>query len=114
MFEHFRLQNAMLHPHSWTERGGYHGTRLPASRFDEHFGVQHPFHIERLPGRVSRGYPEFRIDGYWVTLFEPVPSDWAANWYVTDLVSLIELEDGYYLADARYPGVRIAIGVDQE
>ena len=43
-------------------------------------------------------------------LVDPWPGSWAENWYADDDV-YIDYDDGYYLYNRRYPGVRLAIVV---
>jgi len=54
------------------------------------------------------GQPRFQYDGYWVTLVDPWPGDWPANWYESDDVYLDYTGDGYYLYDSSHPNSAIA------
>ena len=54
------------------------------------------------------GYPRFSYGGFWFMLVDPWPGSWAENWYANDDV-YIEYDDGYYLCNRDYPGVRLAL-----
>jgi hypothetical protein len=97
--------------HSWAQRGGYHGYRIPEDRFRSYWGRQHYFRIYSLPMVFVGGYPRFRYDGYWVTFVDPWPEMWPANWYETDDVYLDYTDDGYYLYDLTRPGPGIAVTI---
>jgi hypothetical protein len=100
------------HEHrTWGQRGGYNGYRVPEDRFRSYWGRNHYFRIYRLPMIFVGGYPRFRYDGYWVTLVDPWPGDWAANWYETDDVYIDYTDDGYYLYDRAHPGIGIAVTI---
>ena len=96
---------------SWTQRGGYNGYRIPQARFQQYFGAGHFFRISGLPLLFVGGQPRFQYDGYWITLVDPWPETWGADWYDTDDVYLDYNDDGYYLYDRNYPGVAIAVVV---
>ena len=70
--------------HSWRERGGYNGYRVPEDRLRLYFGSNHYFRINRLPTVFVGGYPRFQYDGYWVTFVDPWPETWPPTWYATD------------------------------
>ena len=57
------------------------------------------------------GFPRFQYGGYWFSVVDPWPGDWAANWYETDDVYVDYVNDGYYMYDTRYPGVAIAVNI---
>lgn len=96
---------------SWAQRGGYNGYRIPDDRFRLYFGRQHYFRMFGLPMVFVGGYPRFQYDGYWVTLVDPWPEMWPANWYETDDVYLDYTDDGYYLYDNTRPGPGIAVTI---
>ena len=97
--------------HTWSQRGGYNGYRVPEDRFRLYFGSNHFFRISGLPMVFVGGYPRFQYDGYWVTFMDPWPEDWAPTWYETDDVYLDYTGDGYYLYDRMHPGIGIAVTV---
>jgi hypothetical protein len=96
---------------TWQQRGGYTGYRIPQDRFSLYFGAGHHFRISGLPILFVGGYPRFQYDGYWITFVDPWPDNWNPDWYETDDVYLEYTDDGYYLYDANYPGIGIAVTV---
>ncbi len=96
---------------TWQQRGGYTGYRIPDARFSLYFGIGHHFRISGLPILFVGGYPRFQYDGYWITFVDPWPDNWPPDWYETDDVYLQYTDDGYYLYDANYPGIGIAVTV---
>jgi hypothetical protein len=96
---------------TWQQRGGYNGYRIPDARFSLYFGREHHFRIANLPILFVGGFPRFQYDGYWITFVDPWPDNWPANWYETDDIYLDYTDDGYYLYDANYPGIGIAVTV---
>ena len=96
---------------TWQQRGGYHGYRIPDDRFRGYFGPEHEFRIYGLPFLVAGGYPRFQYGGYWVSTVDPWPQYWAADWYDTDDVYVVYVDNGYYLFNRRYPNVGIAISI---
>jgi hypothetical protein len=96
---------------SWGQRGGYNGYRIPENRFRQYFGRDHFFRIGGLPLVFVGGQPRFQYDGYWVTLMDPWPEDWAPDWYETDDVYLDNTGDGYYMYDRMHPGIPIAVTI---
>jgi hypothetical protein len=95
--------------HTWQQRGGYNGYRVPDDRFRLYFGTGHFFHIGSLPLLFVGGYPRFQYDGYWVTLMDPWPDDWPPLWYESDNLYIDWGGDGYYLYDNNYPGIGLAV-----
>jgi len=96
---------------TWAQRGGYNGYRIPDDRFRLYFGRPHPFRIYGLPLLFVGGYPRFQYDGYWMTLADPWPESWPANWYETDDVYMDYTDDGYYLYDLTRGGPGLAVTV---
>jgi hypothetical protein len=96
---------------TWGQRGGYNGYRVPEDRFRGYWGRPHPFRIYTLPLLFVGGYPRFRYDGYWVTLVDPWPNTWPANWYQTDDVYVDYTDDGYYLYDLTRPSPALAVTI---
>jgi hypothetical protein len=97
--------------HSWGQRGGYNGYRVPDDRFRLYFGSNHLFRISRLPMVFVGGYPRFQYDGYSVTFMDPWPETWPPTWYETDDVYIDYTDDGYYMYDRMHPGIGIAVSI---
>jgi hypothetical protein len=74
-----------------------------------YFGNDHFFRLGGQP-EMYMGYPRFEYSGYSFLLVDPYPEDWSDNWYYSDDV-YIDYDNGYYLHDRSYPGVRLAITV---
>jgi hypothetical protein len=110
-FQQSRARDWKNEHHTWSQRGGYNGYRVPEPRFRAYWGRPHPFRIYTLPLLFVGGYPRFRYDGYWITLLDPWPETWPANWYQTDDVYIDYTNDGYYLYDLTRPGPAIAVTV---
>lgn len=84
--------------------GTQHG-RIPDDKFRSHFGHQHTFVVNRIT--IVEGQRRFQYGGYWFTLVDTWPAEWA---YTDDCY--IDFIDGeYFLFDLLHPGVRIAIVV---
>lgn len=108
----FRATSWTTQHRTWAQRGGYRGYRIPRSRFVLYFGRPHRFHLSSYTVRVAGAYPQFYVDGYWFTLLDPVPEYWGPDWYDTDYVTIVQLDDGgYYLLDESYPDVLLAVNV---
>jgi len=97
--------------HTWGQRGGYNGYRIPDERFRTYFGSNHYFRIYGLPMFFVGGYPRFQYDGYWVTFVDPWPEMWPDTWYETDDVYLDYTDDGYYIYNRTRPGPGIAVTI---
>lgn len=106
-----RAQQWRSEHHSWRERGGYHGERIPEDRFREHFGRGHCFRIHRNPVIVVNRAPRFQYGGYWFTLVDPWPEYWSGTWYRTDEVYIDYVNDGYYMYNRQHPGIAIAVNI---
>jgi hypothetical protein len=96
---------------TWAQRGGYGGYYIPAARYSLYFGSDHMFRMS-VP-TMYMGYSRFDYRGYSFLLVDPWPEYWASDWYETDdvYVDYDDYDDGYYLYNARYPYVRLAITV---
>ncbi len=79
------------------------GARIPDEKFRSNFGRQHTFVIQR-PTTVE-GQPRFQYGGYWFTLSDAWPTDWA----YTDQLYIDYIDGEYFLFDLAHPGIRIAI-----
>jgi hypothetical protein len=97
--------------HSWRERGGYRGYRIPEDHFRAHFGRGHWFRVHTVPVIIVAGRPRFQYGGFWFSMVDPWPEYWAPTWYETDEVYVDYVNDGYYMYNRRHPGVAIAINV---
>ena len=111
VWQQHRAGNWQADHRTWTQRCGYSGYRIPDDHFRGSFGRNHGFRIGGLPFLVVGGYPRFQYGGYWFSMVDPYPGNWAENWYDTDDVYVNYSDNGYYLYDRRYPGVGIAISV---
>jgi hypothetical protein len=110
-FQQSRATSWTTQHQTWQQRGGYNGYRIPESRFSQYFGSGHFFHIGGLPLLFVGGYPRFQYDGYWVTVMDPWPDNWAPDWYETDNLYVDWVGDGYYLFDSNYPGIGLAVTI---
>src|ERR1019366_6686615 len=106
-----RSQNWQSDHRTWQQRGGYNGYRIPDNRYNGYFGQDHAFVIYSQPYMVVGGFPRFQYNGFWFSLVDPWPGDWSDNWYETDEVYVVYVDNGYYMYNQRYPGVGIAISV---
>jgi len=84
--------------------GGNGGGRIPDDRFRADFGREHRFHISENDYRRDR---RFQYGGYWFGFVQP----WPSNWLYTEDVFVVEIDGVYYLCNANYPGVNIALSV---
>ncbi len=108
-FQQGRDQNWAADHRDREQRGGYAGSYIPEVSFGLYFGDSHFFHIGIMPV-MFMGYPRFRHGGFAFLMVDPWPGSWQENWYTSDDV-YIDYDNGYYLHDRRYPGVRIAVAV---
>ncbi len=106
-----RAQNWQREHHTWHERGGYRGYRIPEDRFRAHFGRGHWFRVHSAPVIVVGGYPRFQYGGFWFSVVDPWPEYWSRTWYETDDVYVDYVNDGYYMYNRRHPGVAIAVNI---
>jgi outer membrane biosynthesis protein TonB len=113
IFQQRRATNWGADHRDWRARGGYVGFHIPDARFGLYFGRAHYFHVWGLPMVYVGGYPEFQYQGYWFELLDPVPPDWAPDWFQTDEVYIDWDPDsgGYYLYDASHPGEALAVEI---
>jgi hypothetical protein len=79
------------------------GGRIPEDRYKANFGNDHRFRVTH--GDYSNR--RFQYGGYWFG-FE---GSWPSNWLYTQDVYVIEINGMYYLCNANYPGVNIALSV---
>jgi hypothetical protein len=111
VWQDHRAQHWEHEHHTWRERGGYRGYRIPEGRFHEHFGRGHWFRVHSAPVLVVGGFPRFQYGGFWFSVVDPWPEYWARNWYETDDVYIDYVNDGYYMYNRRHPGVAVAVNV---
>jgi hypothetical protein len=111
VWQDHRAQHWAHEHHTWHERGGYRGYRIPEDRFRAHFGRAHWFRVHRAPVIVVGGYPRFQYGGFWFSVVDPWPEYWSRTWYETDDVYIDYVNDGYYMYNRRHPGIAIAIDV---
>jgi flagellum-specific peptidoglycan hydrolase FlgJ len=81
------------------QRGG--GVRIPADRYQASFGREHTFRVSQ----ADYSNRHFQYGGY---SFEFVDA-WPSNWLYTQDVFVVEINGVYYLCNANFPGVNIAI-----
>jgi len=106
-----RAQDWRAEHHTWQERGGYKGFRIPPARYGRNFGSNHFFRIHSRPVSMLGGFISFQYGGFGFSVIDPWPEYWSDDWYDTDEVYIYYSEDGYYLHNRRYPEDRIAINV---
>ncbi|HEV2496035.1 MAG TPA: hypothetical protein VG204_23640 [Terriglobia bacterium] len=111
VWQQHRARNWQSEHHTWQQRGGYNGYRIPEDRYRRYFGPNDAFRIYSYPVVVVGGYPRFQYGGFWFSLVDPWPEYWSDDWYDNDDVYIDYSGDGYYLYNRRYPRVRIAISV---
>lgn len=109
-WQEHRAQHWANEHRTWQQRGGYGGAFIPRDRYYRHFGPDHFFRIRQRP-TIYMGYPRFQYGGYGFIFVDPWPEYWSDTWYQDDQVYVEYEGDGYYLYNARYPGVAIAITV---
>jgi hypothetical protein len=97
-------RNAQQQHAQSTQRGGNNrGGRIPDDRYKANFGQEHRFRVSQSDYRDRR----FQYGGYWFG-FEGV---WPSNWLYSEDVFVVEIDGVYYLCNASYPGVNIALSV---
>ena len=110
-WQQHRATNWQSEHRNWEQRGGYRGSRIPESRFRGYYGEDHHFRIYSMGLGRSGRYFGFRHDGYWFSIIDPWPEDWADNWYENDDVFIEFSNGGYYLYNRNHPGIAIAVSV---
>jgi hypothetical protein len=88
-------------PVQQAQHGG--GGRIPDDRYRAHFGQEHRFHVSQANYSSRR----FQYGGYWFGFVDP----WPTNWLYTQDVYVIDIDGVYYLCNAMYPGVNVALSV---
>jgi outer membrane biosynthesis protein TonB len=87
------------------QRGGNQGGRIPDDRFQANFGRQHSFHVSQSDYSRDR---RFEYGGYSFGFVDA----WPTNWLYTQNVYVIEIDGVYYLCNASYPGVNVALSIN--
>jgi hypothetical protein len=86
-------------------RGRGHYGRIPDDRYRAHFGREHRFRVTHV--RVVEGYHRFAYGGYNFGYAEPLPPRWRRD----DQVYVEYVDGGYFLCNAREPGLRISLTI---
>jgi hypothetical protein len=86
-------------------QGGNHGGRIPDDRFQANFGRQHSFHVSQSDYSRDR---RFEYGGYSFGFVDA----WPGNWLYTQDVYVVEIDGVYYLCNASYPGVNVALSIN--
>ncbi len=79
------------------------GGRIPADRFKTNFGREHSFRVTEGDYRNHH----FQYGGYSFGFVDA----WPSNWLYTQNVYVVEVNGVYYLCNASYPGVNLALTV---
>ena len=79
--------------------------RISDEHFRAHFGREHYFAVGRMT--MVAGHQHFAYGGYQFAIGQP----WPARWAYTDHCYIDFVEGRYFLFNARYPGVRVAVTV---
>jgi hypothetical protein len=80
---------------------GNGGGRIPDARFKANFGQQHTFRVSQSDYRNHR----FQYGGYSFGFVDP----WPSNWLYTQNVYVVDINGVYYLCNASFPGVNLAL-----
>ncbi len=92
-------------PEEQTQRASHNGGgRIPDDRFRANFGREHSFHVNEADYRGHR----FQYGGYWFGFVD----SWPSNWLYTQDVFVVEINGVYYLCNATYPGVNVALSFE--
>ena len=82
---------------------GNGGGRIPEDRYKANFGRDHRFRVSEANYRDRR----FQYGGYSFGFVDA----WPSNWLYTQDVYVVEINGVYYLCNASYPGVNLALSV---
>jgi hypothetical protein len=83
------------------QAAGNRGSQIPADKFKANFGQQHTFRVSQADYSNHR----FQYGGYAFGFVDP----WPSNWLYTQNVYVIEIDGVYYLCNASFPGVNLAL-----
>lgn len=81
-----------------------HVGRIPDDRYKANFGREHRFRVSQADYARDR---RFQYGGYWFGFAQP----WPSNWLYTQDVFVVEINGVYYLCNASYPCVNVALNV---
>jgi len=81
--------------------GNNGGGRIPDDKFKANFGQQHTFRVSQSDYSNRR----FQYGGYSFGFVDA----WPSNWLYTQNVYVIEINGMYYLCNASFPGVNLAL-----
>lgn len=90
-------KNAQQEQHAAGNGGG----RIPADKFKANFGQQHTFRVSQSDYSNHR----FQYGGYSFGFVDP----WPSNWLYTQDVYVVEINGVYYLCNASFPGINLAL-----
>jgi hypothetical protein len=90
-------KNAQQEQHAGNNGGG----RIPADKFKASFGQEHSFRVSQSDYSNHR----FQYGGYSFGFVDP----WPSNWLYTQNVYVVEINGVYYLCNASFPGVNLAL-----
>jgi outer membrane biosynthesis protein TonB len=77
--------------------------RIPEDRFRANFGNEHRFRVSQADYTSRR----FQYGGYSFGFVDA----WPSNWLYTQEVFVVEIDGVYYLCNASYPGVNLALSI---
>jgi hypothetical protein len=97
---HGRVQPS---PPSAQYRGGHEHGRISNEHYDNRFGREHSFHVNRRDYDRRR----FQYGGYAFGFVDP----WPINWGYSDDVYVAYADGGYYMYNRFHPGLRISINI---
>jgi hypothetical protein len=81
--------------------GNNGGGRIPADKFKASFGQQHRFRVTQADYSSHR----FQYGGYSFGFVDA----WPSNWLYTQDVYIVEIDGVYYLCNASFPGINLAL-----
>jgi hypothetical protein len=98
------LHTQQAKPEMQAQRAGGNGKgRIPDDRFKANFGQEHRFRVTQ--GDYSNR--RFEYGGYSFGFVDA----WPSNWLYTQDVYVVDIDGVYYLCNASYPGVNIALSI---
>jgi len=83
--------------------GGNRSGRIPDDRYKANFGREHRFRVSQADYTSRR----FQYGGYSFGFVDA----WPSNWLYTQEVFVVEIDGVYYLCNASYPGVNLALSI---